>query len=117
MLAVAAGLNHRFFPPTMLERLRCGIIVTDAFVGWLEAWKTREEEANFGLIPELSYVRCREGERAGQSWVSLIWRPLQGVEEHELFAIGGVRVFFARQTRSALRDRCLDIHEDRIVVF
>ena len=101
----------------MLERLRCGIIVTDAFASWLEAWKAAEAEANFGLIPELSYVRCGEGSRAGESWVSLIWRPLQGVEEHEIFLVGGVRVFFARQTRRALRDRCLDIHEEKIVVL
>lgn len=100
----------------MLERLRCGIIITDAFVAWLEAWKAREAAANFGLIAELSYVRCLEGERAGQSWVSLIWRPLDGVAEHEIFEIGGARVYFARQTRRALRDRCLDIRGDRIVV-
>ena len=100
----------------MLERLRCGIIITGAFIDWLEAWKTREAHANFGLIAELDYVSCREGERAGQSWVSLIWRPLNGVREHEIFVIGAVRVFLGRQTRRALRDRCLDIRDDRIIV-
>jgi len=100
----------------MLERLRCGIILTDAFITWLEAWHAREAEAHFGLVPEISYVRCKEGERAGQSWVSLIWRPLDGVEEHEIFSVGRVRVFFPRQTRTALRDRCLDVQDDRIVV-
>jgi hypothetical protein len=101
----------------MLERLRCGIIITDAFVEWIEEWRKREGSENFGLIAELSFVRCGEGERAGESWVSLIWRPLEGVEEHEIYRIGTVRVFFARQTRRALLDRCLDIHENRIMVF
>lgn len=101
----------------MLTRLRCGIIVTDAFVAWLEAWREREAAAHFGLVPEISYVRCREGERAGQSWVSVIWRALDGVQEHEIYEVGSVRVFFARQTRVALRERCLDVREGAVVVI
>lgn len=101
----------------MLERLRCGIIVTETFIQWLKAWKTREGGANFGLIAELNYVKCREGERAGQSWVSLVWRPLDGVKPHELFEVGTVRLFFPKQTRQALKERCLDIREDRIIVI
>jgi hypothetical protein len=101
----------------MLERLRCGVIITDAFKEWLAAWKAREAGANFGLVPELSYVRCREGERAGQAWVSLIWQPLGGAKPHEIFEIGDVRVHLPKQTRQALKDRCLDIKEDRIVVI
>ncbi len=100
----------------MLERLRCGIILTDAFISWLERWHAREAGANFGLVPEISYVRCKEGKRAGQSWVSLIWRPLDGIQEHEIFHAGSVRVFFGRQTRAALRERCLDVQDGRIVV-
>jgi hypothetical protein len=101
----------------MLERLRCGVIVTAAFIEWMKAWKAREGAANFGLIAELSYVRCKEGERAGQSWVSLVWRPLDGIKEHELFEVGTVKLYFPKQTRLALRDRCLDIQSDRIVVI
>jgi hypothetical protein len=105
------------FSPPMLERLRCGVIITGAFREWVEKWKAREGAANFGLVPELSYVRCREGERAGQSWVSLIWQPLGWAKEHEIFEIGSVRVYLQRQTRLALKDRCLDIKDDRIVVI
>ena len=101
----------------MLERLRCGIIVTSTFMEWLEAWKQREGSANSGQIPELNFVLCKEGARAGQSWVSLVWRPLEGTAEHEIHAVGTVRVFFPRQTRTALRDRCIDIRDDRIVVL
>ncbi len=100
----------------MLERLRCGIIVTSAFTGWLAAWKARESAANFGLVPELNFVQCKEGSRAGQSWVSLIWRPLEGIAEHEIHAVGTVRIFFPRQTRAALRERCLDVRDGLIVV-
>ena len=102
---------------SMLQRLRCGIILTDAFISWLEAWHAREAPGNFGLVPELSYVRCREGERAGQSWVSLIWRPLDGMAEHEIHEVGAVRVSFPRQTRVALRERCLDVFREAIVVI
>jgi hypothetical protein len=101
----------------MYERLPCGIIVTAAFCEWLESWKEREAAAHFGLIPELNYVHCREGARAGQSWVSLLWRPLEGVKDHEIHAIGFVRVFFPRQTRTALRERCLDVKDGAIVVI
>lgn len=101
----------------MLERLRCGIIVTSVFIEWLEAWKRREAAANFGLIPELNFVQCKEGARAGQSWVSLVWRPQDGAGEHEIHEVGTVRIYFPRQTRSALRERCLDIRDDRIVVL
>ena len=101
----------------MYERLPCGIIFTGEFREWLAAWREREGAANFGLIAELSYVRCKEGDRAGQAWVSLLWRPLDAVQEHEIFAIGAVRVFFSRQTRSALRERCLDVKDGQIVVL
>lgn len=104
------------FLEAMLERLRCGIIVTSAFIEWLEAWKHREAAANLGLIPELSFVVCKEGARAGQSWVSVVWRPLEGIEEHEIHAVGAVKIFFPRQTRSALRDRCLDVKDGGIIV-
>jgi len=101
----------------MYERLPCGIILTAAFREWLDAWKAREAPAHFGLIPELNYVHCREGTRAGQSWVSLLWRPLDGVHDHEIQAVGSVRIFFPKQTRVALRDRCLDIKDGAIVVI
>jgi hypothetical protein len=115
-MAVASLAIPRFLR-FMLERLRCGVIITGAFKEWLEEWKAREGAANFGLIPELSYVRCKEGERAGQSWVSLIWQPLGGAKPHEIFEIGSTRVYFQRQTRQALKDRCLDIKDGRIVVI
>ena len=100
----------------MLERLRCGVIVTDRFKSWLSEWRAREAAANFGCVAELSYVRCAEGQRAGQAWASLVWRPLRGIKEHEIYQVGDVKLFLSRQTRTALRDRCLDLRDDRIVV-
>ena len=100
----------------MLERLRCGVIYTAAFRDWLAAWRTREAAANFGLVPELTYVRIAGGQRDGQSWVSIIWRPLQGIKEHEIYQIGPVKVFLNPQTRRALRERCLDIRDGAVVV-
>ncbi len=100
----------------MLERLRCGVIYTAAFRDWLGEWRSREASANFGLVPELTYVRIKEGQRAGHSWVSLIWRPLQGVKEHEIFQIGSAKVYMNIQTRRALKERCLDVKDEAVVV-
>lgn len=101
----------------MLERLRCGVIVTDAFKDWLASWLQREGPAAPGFLPELSYVRCAEGERAGQSWASLVWRPRKGLEDHEIFAVGPFSLHLSSQTRKALRERCLDIRAGQIAVI
>lgn len=109
--------RHRnAFIAAMYERLRCGVIFTEAFRDWLTGWRNREAAGNFGLVPELAYVRIAGGSRAGQSWVSLIWRPLQGVKEHEIFQIGAVKVYLNSQTRHSLKDRCLDVKDGAVVV-
>ena len=101
----------------MLERLRCGVIVTDRFKDWLGEWRAREGAANFGFVAELSYVRCVEGARAGQAWASVVWRPLVGIREHEIFVIGEVKVYLSRQTRTALRERCVDVKDGVVTVI
>lgn len=91
-----------------LERLRCGVITTGAFRDFLKVWHEDTAGGNFGLVPQLDYVRCASGERAGQSWISLIWQPLKGIKAHEIFEIEGIKVYLPKNTRTALKERCLD---------
>ncbi len=100
----------------MLERLRCGVITTGAFRAHLAAWHEETEAGNFGLVPQLDYVRFASGDRAGQAWVSLLWQPVSRMQPHEIFEIGGVRVFLPKATRTALKEHCLDVRDGRIVV-
>ena len=104
-------------PPTSLERLRCGVILTGAFQTWFQAWWHAEEDAHAGLIPEIDFVHCVDGPRAGQSWVSLYWRPRGKLGDHELFQIGRVTVHIPRQARLGLKHRCLDVKNGQIVVI
>ncbi len=99
-----------------LERLRCGVIFTGAFQDHLEAWWRSGAEENFGLVPELDYVRCASGARAGQSWITLVWRPLKGVRAHEIYQVGKVKLHLSKGARTALKERCLDAREGRVVV-
>ena len=92
----------------MLERLRCGVIVTGAFRAHLAQWHEETEGGNFGLIPQLDYVRFGAGERAGQAYASLLWQPVGPMKPHEIFVIGGIKVYLSKGTRTALRERCLD---------
>lgn len=101
----------------MLERLRCGVITTGAFRAYLAQWHEDTEGGNFGLVPQLDYVRFATGERAGQAYVSLLWQPLNKMKPHEIFEIGGVKVFLSKSTRTALKERCLDVKGNGIVVI
>lgn len=100
----------------MLERLRCGVITTGAFRAYLAQWHEDTEGANFGLIPQLDYVRFASGERAGQAYVSLLWQPVNKMKPHEIFEIGGIKVFMSKATRTALKEHCLDAKGGAIFV-
>ena len=104
-------------PLSGLERMRCGVITTAAFREWLSLWHAREAAHNFGFVAQLAYVRCREGTLAGQAWVTVMWSPLKGMGEHEIYPIAGkVKIYLNKATRTALRDRCLDIRDGAIIV-
>ena len=93
----------------MLERLRCGVITTEAFRAHLVHWHEETEGGNFGLIPQLDYVRFATGARAGQAWASLLWQPINKLKPHEIFEISGVKVYLSKATRTALKEHCLDV--------
>ena len=100
----------------MLERLRCGVITTAAFRAYLAKWHEETEGGNFGLIPQLDYVRFATGERAGQAYASLLWQPINKLKPHEIFEIGSVKVYLSKATRTALREHCLDEKGGAILV-
>ncbi|MES2709596.1 MAG: hypothetical protein V4726_23565 [Verrucomicrobiota bacterium] len=111
-VGVRAGL-----PGAMrLERLHCGVITTGAFRDHLKAWHEATAGGHAGLVPQLDYVRCATGERAGQAWISLIWQPLKAGRPHEVFEIGGISVYLPKSTRTGLRDRCLDAADGVLMV-
>lgn len=100
----------------MLERLHCGVITTGAFRAHLAKWHEETEGGNFGLIPELDYVRFATGGRAGQAYVSLLWQPTTKMKPHEIFEIGGIKLFLSKATRTALKEHCLDVLDGAIFV-
>ncbi len=100
----------------MLERLRCGVITTAAFRAYLAQWHQETEGGNFGLMPQLDYVRFATGDRAGQAYVSLLWQPINNMKPHEIFEIGPIKVFLSKATRTALKEHCLDVRDGGIVV-
>jgi hypothetical protein len=100
----------------MLERLRCGIITTGAFRAHLALWHEETEGGNFGLIPQLDYVRFATGARAGEAYASLLWQPINQMKPHEIFDIGGIKVYFSKATRTALKEHCLDAKNGAILV-
>ena len=100
----------------MLERLRCGVITTEAFRAHLGQWHQETEAGHFGLIPQLDYVRFASGARVGQAYVSLLWQPVNQLKSHEIFEIGGIKVYLSKGTRTALKERCLDMKAGAILV-
>lgn len=100
----------------MLERLRCGVITTALFREWLAEWYSETGGTNFGLVPQLDYVRFASGDRAGEEYISILWQPPGRIQAHEIFEIGGVRVYLPKATRTALRERCLDVRNGSVIV-
>lgn len=101
-----------------MEKLRCGTILTDRFIAFL-----REEDASqrSNGVPNpvaiLEYVRCAEGDRAGQAFWSLMWgRGDAQMQDWCLFKISGVTIFMSRQTQHALKWKHIDYIDNQVVV-
>ncbi len=100
----------------MMDRLRCGVIYTDAFSALLTGWWAAEPAAHAERVPSLEFVRCGEGERAGECWVALTWMLVKKLPEHERFTIGGVPLHLSKQSQKGLQHRCLDAREGKLMV-
>jgi len=99
-------------------RLRCGVILTDAFLAWLREWTATEGTSHAGRVLALDYIRCREGPRAGEAWLEWLWVKRHGLSPHCVFRIDDVAVendqsapldlYLSPQSQKGLRWRHLD---------
>jgi hypothetical protein len=102
--------------PLVLHRLRTGLIYSQAFADYLEQKHRSEHFAHMGEVLHLDYVRCGQGELAGQSWWQLAWLSgWQAPNEHR-HAIGEVEVFIHRQALRGLKNRMLHYDGEHVVV-
>ena len=101
----------------MMDRLRCGVIVTKEFSTFLHDWCRSESVQSSERVPSLEFVHCREGPRAGESWATLSWVPSAKIPEHDCFLVGEVRLHLSKQSQRGLKWRCLDAKEGKLVVI
>ncbi len=99
-----------------MQRLRCGVILTDAFLAWLEEWLKAEGTSHEARVLAFEYLRCKDGPRGGEAWLEWFWAKRAGLSEHNLFRIGGVEVYLSPGTQAGLKWRCLDAKEGRLWV-
>lgn len=99
-----------------MDRLRCGVIYTTEFASFLHRWWMADPHHHADRIPSLDFVHCKDGPRAGESWVSLSWVFRKGLPDHELFEISGIQLHLPRQSQKGLKWRCLDAKNGRMVV-
>lgn len=97
-----------------MERLRCGVIFTGAFIDYLRGRCATEAEA--GTVPEIHYLHCVEGENRGKSWWNLTWSSRSRFAESELFHLRGLEVALSRQTQKALRWKYIDCKDGQVTV-
>jgi hypothetical protein len=100
-----------------MDRLRCGVIYTQAFTNFLREWWLAEPTHHGTKIPSLHFVHCREGSRAGESWASLSWILEKKLPEHELFEVAGIRLHLPKQSQKGLQWRCLDARNGQLCVI
>jgi hypothetical protein len=112
--------------PALLERLRCGVIFTGAFIDHLREECARERlraastrggkgDSN-SRIPVIHYVRCLDGERKDEAWWSVNWERRDKLAAGDLFTVAGVEVALPRQTQKGLKWRHIDFRDGKVVV-
>ncbi len=100
----------------VLHRLLTGLIYSQAFADYLGARHSDEHIGHPGEVMHLDYVRCAQGELAGQAWWQLTWMSgWQAPKEHR-HAIGEVEVYIHRQAMRGLKNRLLHFDGSHVVV-
>ncbi|MGV3664477.1 MAG: hypothetical protein ACO1TE_30170 [Prosthecobacter sp.] len=100
----------------VLHRLRTGLIYSQAFADYLAEKHEREHVDHMGEVLHLDYLRCSQGDLAGQSWWQLAWmNGWQAPTEHR-HTIGQVEVCILRQALRGLKNRLLHFDGQRVVV-
>ena len=96
-------------------RLRCGTILLDNFLAHLAEHALEHPDAAERVVT-LEYVKCIEGERAGQQWARLGSTYRRGLPEDCLFEIDGLTLCMSPQTQQGLRDKWIDHRDGELVV-
>lgn len=99
-----------------MEKLSCGIVVSDHFISYIEKKVSEEHELNSGRIFVIEYQRCSEGNLSGKSWWSEYWAKEKMIKAEDIYRIGKVKVAFQKQTLKLLKDRYIDMKAGKINV-
>jgi len=100
----------------VLHRLRSGLIYTQAFAEYLESKHNIENIGHPGEILHLDYVRCSQGDLAGQEWCQLTWISGAQAPTSSRHLIGGIEIYIHRQAVRGLKNRMLDYDGQKVVV-
>lgn len=100
----------------VLHRLRAGLIYSQAFADFLEKKYAEEHREHPGELPHLDYVRCAQGELAGQSWLQIEWVSGLQAPTADRHTIGSVEVFIHRQAMRGLKNQMLHFDGQKVIV-
>lgn len=100
-----------------MERLRCDIILSDAFLAYLEQEQSVHTRAGeVADVATIHYVRCSEGPHQGEAWWNLTWDKRKGMDVANLFRAGNLVLNINQQARRGLRWTYLDYQNGEVVV-
>ncbi|MCP4846424.1 MAG: hypothetical protein GY899_00565 [Verrucomicrobiaceae bacterium] len=99
-----------------MQRLRCGVILLDGFIDHLAELAVSRAGGDGTLVSSLEYIRCVEGEQAGEEWTNLGSINRTNLSSECVFDVDGVTLYMSRQTQRGLRDKWVDCREGAVVV-
>lgn len=99
-----------------LTRHPCGLIYSRAFADFLSRKQQEEGPAHAGELLALDYIRCREGERAGQAWWQLDWVPLMNIPADARLKLGNTEIALSRKTVQGLKGQLLHYADGQVIV-
>jgi hypothetical protein len=100
----------------VIHKLRSGLIYSQDFADYIESRHNIEHFGHPGEVLHLDYVRCSQGELAGQEWCQLNWLSgMHAATEHR-HQIGDVEVYISKQAVRGLKNRLLHFDGKEVVV-
>jgi len=99
-----------------LHRHPSGLYYSRQFADYLRSKQAEEEARHPGENPLPEYVRCREGEQAGASWLRLAWVSLFSKMAEQCLDIEAIRIALHRQTQRGLKNRLLHYADGQVLV-
>lgn len=99
-----------------MHRHPSGLYYSRQFAEFLRSKQEAEAARHPGEVLSLEYVRCREGEQTGASWMRLAWVSLFSKMAGQCLEIGATRVALHRQTQRGLKNRLLHYADGQVLV-